>query len=221
MSQNTAPAAHSQRPIEDILDFCVELSRRMITCGANMERVSLAVERICKTYALTDMSLFLLSTNVILSARDSSGFYASRQLTIPPAASHSSIICRFRLLRSSVPGREEGPVAGRPWRRVNQDRSAGLYADHVETDLYDHLRICGFPLCGTPCDTAEKAFYLLRLSCDHPAHSRRPVLLHAPGNLRRKQRDGHGQRLRLHILPCIHELRLCSQFRGRPLYPQI
>ena len=32
MSQNTAPAAHSQRPIEDILDFCVELSRRMITC---------------------------------------------------------------------------------------------------------------------------------------------------------------------------------------------
>ena len=85
MSQNTAPAAHSQRPIEDILDFCVELSRRMISCGANIERVSLAVERICKTYRLTDTSLFLLSTNVILSARDSSGFYASRQLTIPPA----------------------------------------------------------------------------------------------------------------------------------------
>ena len=85
MSQNTAPAAHSQRPIEDVLDFCVELSRRMISCGANIERVSLAVERICKTYRLTDTSLFLLSTNVILSARDSSGFYASRQLTIPPA----------------------------------------------------------------------------------------------------------------------------------------
>lgn len=86
ISQNTAPAAHNQRPIEDVLDFCVELSRRMISCGANIERVSLAVERICKTYALTDASLFLLSTNIMLSARDSSGFYASRQLTIPPAA---------------------------------------------------------------------------------------------------------------------------------------
>ena len=86
MSQNTALAAHNQRPIEDVLDFCVELSRRMISCGANIERVSLAVERICKTYALTDASLFLLSTNIMLSARDSSGFYASRQLTIPPAA---------------------------------------------------------------------------------------------------------------------------------------
>ena len=35
---------------------------------------------------ITDTSLFLLSTHIILSARDSSGFYASRQLTIPPSA---------------------------------------------------------------------------------------------------------------------------------------
>ena len=86
MSQKIEPAANSRRPIEDILDFCVELSRRMIISGANLERVSLAVERICRTYQLTDTSLFLLSTHIILSARDSSGFYASRQLTIPPSA---------------------------------------------------------------------------------------------------------------------------------------
>ena len=47
MSQKIEPAANSRRPIEDILDFCVELSRRMIISGANLERVSLAVERIC------------------------------------------------------------------------------------------------------------------------------------------------------------------------------
>ena len=221
MSQNTAPAAHSQRPIEDILDFCVELSRRMITCGANLERVSLAVEHICKTYALTDMSLFLLSTNVILSARDCSGFYASRQLTIPPAASHSSIICRFRLLRSSVPGREEGPVAGRPRRSAHKDRPPGLYAGNAKTDLYDCFRFCGFSLCGVPGHFTEEAFNLLCISGDHPAHPRKSVLLHAPGNLHRKQRDGHGKRLQLRILPRFHEFRVCSQFRGRPLHSQV
>ena len=74
MSQKTEPAANSRRPIEDILDFCVELSRRMIISGANLERVSLAVERICRTYQLTDTSLFLLSTHIILSARDEAQF---------------------------------------------------------------------------------------------------------------------------------------------------
>ena len=86
MSQKTDhTSTYTQRPIEDILDFCVELGRRMIACGANVERVTLAVDRICKTYKLTDVSLFLLSTNIFLSARDSDGFYASRQLTIPPS----------------------------------------------------------------------------------------------------------------------------------------
>ena len=32
---------------ELVLEFCVELSRRMIVSGANLERVQLAVDRIC------------------------------------------------------------------------------------------------------------------------------------------------------------------------------
>ena len=103
MSQNsTGPEQHRQRPIEDILDFCVEVSRRMIMCGANIERVSLALERICNTYELSDLSLYLLSTHISLSARDSSGFYASRQLTIPPAVINLSRLRSLNRLCYSV-----------------------------------------------------------------------------------------------------------------------
>ena len=70
---------------EMVLEFCVELSRRMIVSGANLERVQLAVERICSTYGFTDISLFLLSNNISLSVMDQDGRYTSRQCTIPPA----------------------------------------------------------------------------------------------------------------------------------------
>ena len=71
--------------IEEILTFCVNLSREMITCGANLERVHLAIEFICRAYGLKDLSIFLLSTHISLSAYDKNGNYASRQASIPPA----------------------------------------------------------------------------------------------------------------------------------------
>lgn len=129
MSQNTVRAAHSQRPIEDVLDFCVELSRRMIYCGANIERVSLAVERICKTYRLTDTSLFLLSTNIILSARDRSGFYASRQLTIPPAVINLTKLSSLNKLCYTVVSAKPSPKK----LMMLLDRNSGTkdYSDRI------------------------------------------------------------------------------------------
>ena len=79
---------NSKTEQELVLEFCVELSRRMIVSGANLERVQLAVERICSTYGFSDVSLFLLSNNISLSVMDSAGCYASRQCTIPPAGVH-------------------------------------------------------------------------------------------------------------------------------------
>ena len=73
---------------ELVLEFCVELSRRMILSGANIERVQLAVERICSTYQFSEISLFLLSDSLSLSAMDQNGQYAARQCTIPPAGIH-------------------------------------------------------------------------------------------------------------------------------------
>ncbi len=74
----------------EILDFCTELGSRMIGSGANIERVSLAVETICHAYQLTDFSLFLLNSHMSLSARDKNGIYASRQKTVPSASIHLS-----------------------------------------------------------------------------------------------------------------------------------
>ncbi|MGX8703015.1 MAG: threonine/serine ThrE exporter family protein [bacterium] len=73
---------------ELVLEFCIELSRRMIVSGANLERVQLAVEKICSAYGFSDISLFLLSNNISLSVMDQEGAYTSRQCTIPPAGIH-------------------------------------------------------------------------------------------------------------------------------------
>lgn len=66
-------AKHEQTRLENILDFCVDLSRRMVVSGANLERVSLAVDRICHAYGLHDVSLYLLSSYISLSARSHPG----------------------------------------------------------------------------------------------------------------------------------------------------
>ncbi|MBQ7154314.1 MAG: threonine/serine exporter family protein [Synergistaceae bacterium] len=74
--------------IDDILNFCVNLARQMILSGANLERVHLAVEVICRAYNLRDVSIFFLSSYISLGAYDSEGHYSSRQASIPPAGIH-------------------------------------------------------------------------------------------------------------------------------------
>ena len=77
-----------QSQMEDILEFCVELSAKLIGCGANLERVQLAVQRICESYDLTEVSMELLSTYCSIGARDPEGRYASRQINITENSIH-------------------------------------------------------------------------------------------------------------------------------------
>lgn len=86
MSPNTSQ--YQQRPLEDVLDFCVELSRRMIASGASLERIQSALEHICRSYELSEVSIFLLNTHIMISARDKSGYYASRQSAIRKIGIH-------------------------------------------------------------------------------------------------------------------------------------
>lgn len=69
--------------IDYILTFCVNLSRNMIMSGANLERVNTAIGTVCRAYGLHDVSIYLLSTRISLSAYDSDGNYSSRQISIP------------------------------------------------------------------------------------------------------------------------------------------
>ena len=71
------------RDIDYILTFCVNLSRNMIMSGANLERIHTAVNTVCHAYGLRDVSIFLLSTHMSVSAIDEEGNYSSRQISIP------------------------------------------------------------------------------------------------------------------------------------------
>ena len=71
------------KDIEYVLDFATELGREMLEAGANIERVNLSIELICKTYNLSEISLFSLNSHILLAAKDSSGYYASRQVSVP------------------------------------------------------------------------------------------------------------------------------------------
>lgn len=110
MSQNTVtPKQYHPRPLEQILDFCVEFSRRMIVSGANVERVSIAIERICSTYELTDLSIFLLNTYVCVSAKDKYGFCAARRTQIPPSAINLRQLMSLNRLSYSVKENHPSP----------------------------------------------------------------------------------------------------------------
>ena len=78
----------AQSHLEHVLDFCEEVSRRLIVAGANVERVQLTIARICRVYRLEDVSVYLLSGYLSLGARDAEGRYASRQCAIPNAGIH-------------------------------------------------------------------------------------------------------------------------------------
>lgn len=68
---------------EIICDFCAHLAKEMILSGANVERIEDTLHRIVKEYQLKDVSLFLLSGNVSISAVGANGECGTRQLTVP------------------------------------------------------------------------------------------------------------------------------------------
>ncbi len=70
--------------IDYILDFCKELGKQMIACGANIERVDLCIERICHAYGLHDVTCANLTTRISISAKDEQKRYAHRQTDVPP-----------------------------------------------------------------------------------------------------------------------------------------
>ena len=85
-----------------MLDFVVALSRQMIVSGANLERVELAADKILVSYGMTDISIFLLSTHMSVSARGTDGTYASRQITIPASGIHLSRLRQLNRLSYDV-----------------------------------------------------------------------------------------------------------------------
>ena len=131
MSQNTVrPAQYRPRSLEKVLDFCVELSRRMIVNGANIERVNMALERICSTYELQDVTIYLLSTFISVSAKDQSGYHAVRQASIPAAGINLGRLMSLNRLSYSVKEQRPSP-----------DRLEGLLEKASDVKDYSDLLV--------------------------------------------------------------------------------
>ncbi|MBR2539849.1 MAG: threonine/serine exporter family protein [Mogibacterium sp.] len=87
---------------ERVLEFCIELGRRMIIAGANLERVELAMQLICRAYGFLDVSIFLLSSHISVGVMDKDGNYYSRQVNVPPAGIHLEKLKRLNRLSYTV-----------------------------------------------------------------------------------------------------------------------
>ena len=74
----------------------------MIVSGANLERIEIAIELICRAYGIDEVSVFLLSSHLSVAVKDSTGYYASRQVNIPPSAIHLEKLKRLNRLSYDV-----------------------------------------------------------------------------------------------------------------------
>ncbi len=98
-----------QQRLDQILGFCVALGRDMMVSGANLERAELAIERVCHAYGLKDVSIFMLSKFVTLSARDKQDRAAVKQLSIPPAGIHLQRLKQLNRLAFTVAAEKPAP----------------------------------------------------------------------------------------------------------------
>ncbi|MBR0063332.1 MAG: threonine/serine exporter family protein [Oscillospiraceae bacterium] len=98
-----------QSNLEEVLEFCALLGRSMILNGANVERVQLATERICHSYGIEDLSLYILSTYISIAGRDGEGRYAQRQVNIPPAGINLNRLKRLNRLSYTITSARPAP----------------------------------------------------------------------------------------------------------------
>lgn len=84
------------KDVEYILDFAVHLGKEMLESGANLERVNIAAELICKHYGnLDEVFIRVMNTEVAIGATDKDGEYFSRRINVGATHIHLE---RLRLL---------------------------------------------------------------------------------------------------------------------------
>lgn len=81
--------------IDYVLDFAVRLGKEMLVSGANLERVNIATELVCKHYGLNELTIRVMNTEVAVGAKNQAGDYCTRRINVPAAHIHLE---RLRLL---------------------------------------------------------------------------------------------------------------------------
>jgi uncharacterized membrane protein YjjP (DUF1212 family) len=95
--------------IDYVLDFAVHLGREMLECGANLERVNLTMEIICKTYQLREVTIFALSSYLSVSAKELGGETCIRQTSIPVNGLHLEKLKKLNNLSYKVQSEKPAP----------------------------------------------------------------------------------------------------------------
>ncbi|MGF0033890.1 threonine/serine ThrE exporter family protein [Bariatricus sp. SGI.154] len=116
--------------VEYILDFVAGLGSRMLYTGANLERVDDTMTRICLSYHLESISIFSLSSTIIVSARSAGGAYGSRQITVPPASIHLEKLNRLNCLSRRICAEKPEPAV-----------LAGLLEEAEQVEEYSVLTV--------------------------------------------------------------------------------
>ena len=124
----------------NIIDFCVSLSSRMIESGANLERVQLALARITRAYGLKDVSIYLLSNFISMGARLPDGTYISRQFSIPAADNNLQRLKQLNRLCYSVVN-----------QKPKQEELNRLLEEASRTDSYPEWVINLAQIAGMSC----------------------------------------------------------------------
>ena len=74
----------------------------MLSVGATLERVNDTMYRICKSYHLESISIFSLSTVIIISAKDSNHISGTKQISIHSSSKHMEKLSRFNQLSRKI-----------------------------------------------------------------------------------------------------------------------
>ena len=69
--------------IDYVLDFAVRLGKEMLVSGANLERVNIATELVCKHYGLNELTIRVMNTEVAVGAKNQAGDYCTRRINVP------------------------------------------------------------------------------------------------------------------------------------------
>lgn len=116
--------------VEYVLDFAADLGCKMLTVGANLERVNDTMYRICQSYQLTSISIFSLSSVIIISAKSPEEQYGTRQVSVPFTDKHLEKLNRFNQLSRKVCRERPDPKT-----------LAGLLRESEEIDDYSRFTI--------------------------------------------------------------------------------
>lgn len=97
--------------VEYVLDFVVNLGNKMLGAGANLERVNDTMTRICLSYQLESISIYSLSSTIMVSAKSAEGVYGSRHIAVQPASIHLERLNQLNRLSRTVCSKTPAPAS--------------------------------------------------------------------------------------------------------------